>query len=50
MPRDPCYRTGCGAGQSGSSVDLGATLVGRILERDRGYDPLFGPGQSLAKD
>ncbi|KAK1131356.1 hypothetical protein K0M31_017643 [Melipona bicolor] len=49
-PRDPCYRTGSGVGQSGPGVDLRATLVGRILERDRGYDPLFGPGQPVAED
>ncbi|CAD1479842.1 unnamed protein product, partial [Heterotrigona itama] len=49
-PPDPCCRTGSGVGQSGPGVDLRATLVGRILERDRGYDPLFGPGQPVAED
>lgn len=48
--RDPCCRAGSGAGQSGACVDLGATLLGRILERDRGHDPLLGPGQPVAED
>lgn len=48
--RDPCCRAGSGAGQSGACADLGATLLGRILERDRGHDPLLGPGQPVAED
>lgn len=43
-----CCRTRSGAGQPGAGADLGAALLGRVLERHRGDGALLGERQPHA--